>query len=247
VRQRLAQAFQDLGARLGTREAPRPKLDREMIAQTYLTGLGIEIGALHNPLKLPPAATARYVDRLPVSELREQYPELAEQELVNVDILADGERLESIADSTQDFVIANHFVEHCQDPIGALLNMLRVLKPTGILYLALPDKRCCFDSDRPVTSLEHVLRDHTEGPEWSRRGHFEEWARLVNKVEDVDTEIERLMSIDYSIHYHVWTPLEMLELILALRKLTAFEIELFFEHDGVEVIFILRKPAVNTD
>jgi len=249
VRQRLAQAFQDLGARLGTGEAQRPKLDREMIAQTYLTGLGIEIGALHNPLKLPPAATAKYVDRLPVSELREQYPELAEQELVNVDILADGERLESIADSTQDFVIANHFVEHCQDPIGALLNMLRVLKPTGILYLALPDKRCCFDSDRPVTSLEHVLRDHSEGPEWSRRGHFEEWARLVNKtaVEDVDTEIERLMSIDYSIHYHVWTPLEMLELILALRKLTAFEIELFFEHDGVEVIFILRKPAVNTD
>ena len=249
MRQKLAQAFQDLGARLGTREAPRAKLDREMIARTYLTGLGIEIGALHNPLKLPPAATVKYVDRLPVSQLREQYPELAEQELVDVDILADGELLESIADSTQDFVIANHFVEHCQDPGGALLNMLRVLKPTGILYLALPDKRCCFDSDRPVTSLEHVLRDHSEGPEWSRRGHFEEWARLVNKTaaEDVDTEIERLMSIDYSIHYHVWTPLGMLELILALRKLTAFEIELFFENDGVEVIFILRKPAVNTD
>ena len=225
------------------------KLSRELIAETYISGLGIEIGALHNPLKLPAGATARYVDRLSVPELREQYPELASQELVNVDILADGELLETIPDSTQDFVVANHFVEHCQDPIRALLNMFRVLKPTGILYLALPDKRCCFDSDRPVTSLEHVLRDHSEGPEWSRRGHFEEWARLVNKtaVEDVDTEIERLMSIDYSIHYHVWTPLEMLELILALRKLTAFEIELFFEHDGVEVIFILRKPAVNTD
>ena len=247
MRQRLAQALQDLGARLSTRKAPPPKLDREMIAQTYLTGLGIEIGALHNPLKLPPAATAKYVDRLPVSELRAQYPELAEKELVNVDILADGELLESIADLTQDFVIANHFVEHCQNPVGAVLNMLRVLKPTGILYLALPDKRCCFDSDRPVTSLEHVMRDYREGPEWSRRGHFEEWARLVNKsaAEDVDSEVARLMGIDYSIHYHVWTPFEMLELILSLRRMTAFEIELCFENDGVEVIFILRKPAVS--
>ena len=225
------------------------KLSRELIAETYLSGLGIEIGALHNPLKLPPAVTARYVDRLSVLELREQYSELASQELVNVDILADGERLETIADSSQDFVIANHFVEHCQDPIGAVLNMLRVLKPTGILYLALPDKRCCFDSDRPVTSLEHLMRDHSEGPEWSRRGHFEEWARLVNKKtadEDADREAERLMSMNYSIHYHVWTPFEMLEFVLALRRLTAFEIELCFEHDGVEVIFILRKPAVNT-
>lgn len=248
MRQRLAQAFQNLGVRLDPHEAPRAKLDRELIAQTYLSGLGIEIGALHNPLKLPPAATAKYVDRLPVSELREQYPELASQELVNVDILADGELLESISDSTQDFVIANHFVEHCQDPIGALLNMVRVLKPTGILYLALPDKRCCFDSDRPVTSLEHLIRDHVEGPEWSRRGHFEEWARLVTKSaeEEINTEVDRLMSMNYSIHYHVWTPFEMLEFIMAVRKLIAFDIELCFEHDGVEVIFILRKPSSNT-
>ena len=230
----------------GERNAP-VKLDRSVIAETYLSGVGIEIGALHNPLKLPDRASAKYVDRLSVPDLRRQYPELASQELVNVDILADGERLESIQDSSQDFVIANHFVEHCQNPVGAVLNMLRVLKPAGILYLALPDKRCCFDSDRPVTSLEHVMRDYCEGPEWSRRGHFEEWARLVNKAaaEDVESEVARLMGIDYSIHYHVWTPFEMLELILSLRKLAAFEIELCFENDGVEVIFILRKPAVN--
>lgn len=223
------------------------KLNRELIAATYLSGVGIEIGALHNPLKLPPAATARYVDRLSVADLRSQYPELAAEELVNVDILADGELLETIPDSTQDFVIANHFVEHCQDPIGAVLNMLRVLKPAGVLYLALPDKRCCFDADRPVTPLAHLMRDHNEGPECSRREHFEEWARLVNKVPDeqVSQEMDRLMGMNYSIHYHVWTPPEMLEFILAIRKMTAFEIELSYHHDGVEVIFILRKPAVN--
>ena len=116
------------------------KLDRSVIAETYLSGIGIEIGALHNPLKLPIRASAKYVDRLSVPDLRQQYPELASEELVEVDILADGERLETIEDSSQDFVVANHFVEHCQNPVGAVLNMLRVLKPAGILYLALPDK-----------------------------------------------------------------------------------------------------------
>jgi SAM-dependent methyltransferase len=224
---------------------PPAKLNRELIAATYLSGLGIEIGALHNPLKLPPAASVKYVDRLSVEDLRRQYPELADEELVNVDILADGELLETIPDATQDFVIANHFVEHCQDPIGAVLNMFRVLKPVGVLYLALPDKRCCFDSDRPVTPLAHLMRDHTEGPEWSRREHFEQWARLVNKVpnEQVSQEMDRLMGMNYSIHYHVWTPPEMMEFILAIQKMTPFEIELCFHHDGVEVIFILRKPA----
>src|SRR6185503_1848952 len=108
VRVKLTQALRNLWKpRSGNNQMP-VKLSRELIAETYISGLGIEIGALHNPLKLPAGATARYVDRLSVPELREQYPELASQELVNVDILADGELLETIPDSTQDFVVANH-------------------------------------------------------------------------------------------------------------------------------------------
>ena len=41
----------------------------------------------------------------------------------------DGERLATIADATQDFVIANHFLEHCQDPLGALGNMSACCDP----------------------------------------------------------------------------------------------------------------------
>src|SRR5690349_3408731 len=129
---------------------------RETVAEAYLRGEGIEIGALHMPLRVPEAARVKYVDRMDVEGLRTHYPELGDQEIVNVDIIADGERLESVSDATQDFVIANHFIEHCQDPIGALLNMFRVLKPGGVLYLAIPDKRCSFDVDRPVTTLDHL-------------------------------------------------------------------------------------------
>ena len=218
-------------------------IDREFVANTFIKGHGIEIGALHMPLKVPRTAIVKYVDRLSVEALRRHYPELNDKDLVNVDIIADGERLESVSDSTQDFVIANHFLEHCQDPIGAALNMFRVLKPGGVLYLAIPDKRNSFDVDRPVTSLEHLMRDHEDGPSWSRREHFEEWTRLVNKVQDEQRavqEIEQNMAIDYSIHYHVWTQAEMLEFVVALRKMTSFEVEICLRN-GPEVIFILRK------
>jgi hypothetical protein len=48
-------------------------------------------------------------------------------------------------------------------PTVALGNMIRVLRPGGVLYLAVPDKRYTFDADRPVTPTDHLLRDHREG------------------------------------------------------------------------------------
>ncbi|MGB7552188.1 MAG: methyltransferase domain-containing protein, partial [Chromatiaceae bacterium] len=158
--------------------------DRVGLALNYLVGDGLEIGGLQRPLAVGKSAKVKYVDRMPVSELRRHYPELASIDLVEVDIIDDGERLETIADFSQDFVIANHFIEHCQDPILFIKNMLRVLRNGGIIYLAIPDKRYTFDRNRPDTPVEHMVRDYSEGPEWSRKQHFLEWARCVNNISD---------------------------------------------------------------
>jgi predicted SAM-dependent methyltransferase len=217
---------------------------RVRIANRYLSGDGIEIGALHNPLPLPRSARVRYVDRLPVAELRAHYPELEQEPLVHVDILDDGERLATVPDSSLDFVVANHFLEHTEDPLGTLVNLFRVLRPEGVLYLALPDKRHTFDINRPVTSFEHLLRDFDEGPHVSRQDHFEEWARMVDRVpeDEVPRRVEQLLEQDYSIHYHVWTQRDALELLTVVRqRLTLdFDIELMeqIEH---EVVFVMRK------
>ena len=218
---------------------------RRLLAGEYLKGEGLEIGALHAPLPLPAAARRRFVDRMTVAQLREQYPELADANLVEVDIVDDGERLGSIAARSQDFVIANHLLEHCQDPIGTIANMMRVLRPGGVIYMAVPDKIYTFDKDRPVTPLAHLERDHREGPQWSRRGHFEEWARLVNKAGDeaaVAAQADRLMAIDYSIHYHVWTRAEMLQMVAAVSKHLRFAVRESVTN-GEEVIFILQKAG----
>ena len=218
--------------------------NRREIAKRYLRGDGIEIGALHNPLEIPKSARVRYVDHLAVDELRTQYPELANEPLVSVDVVDDGERLGKIGDATQDFVIANHFLEHCEDPLGALGNMIRVLRPGGVLYLAVPDKRYTFDVDRPVTPTDHLLRDHRDGPEGSRRGHYEEWARLVDKVEEPEAHATALLERGYSIHFHAWTQTELFELLrtAADELMLDFDVELMLKN-GVEVIFVLRKAA----
>lgn len=180
---------------------------RRELAEKFLAGDGIEIGALHEPVWLPNKARVHYLDRLPLAKLREQYPELAGQPLVNVDIIDDGETLRKIPDGSLDFVIANHMLEHCENPLGAIRSHFRAVRKGGVLYYAVPDKRFSFDRERPLTSIAHFAEDDRLGPTSTRHGHFEEWVRMVMQIGDptmVRAEIERLKAIDYSIHFHVW-------------------------------------------
>lgn len=227
------------------RFASKNRLNREHLSHIYLKGGGIEIGALHNPLPVSKKAHVKYVDRYSVAGLKQHYPELSQYRLVDVDIIDNGEQLATIPASSQDFVIANHFVEHCQNPIFTLSNMYRVLKKEGILFIALPDKRYTFDQDRPVTPFEHLLKDYHEGAEHSKRQHFEEWTILVDKVTDpkeAEKYVEKMLKIDYSIHFHVWTQTEMLEIFVNLKKQfhLKFDVEACLKNEH-EFILILRK------
>jgi SAM-dependent methyltransferase len=219
-------------------------VDRTFLAAQYLRGNGIEIGALHVPLRLPANAHTKYVDRMATADLRQHYPELASFDLVKVDIVCNGELLTEIGDASQDFCIANHFLEHAQNPLQTLQTLFRVLRPGGVLFMALPDKRFTFDADRPVTSVEHIVQDYEQGPAWSKQTHFEEWVRLVEKVapEDVAQRTAHLLAEDYSIHFHVWTQAEMIAVLRAAQQHAGlqFDIELLLKHGG-ECIFILRK------
>ena len=112
--------------------------------------------------------------------------------------------------------------------------------------MAVPDKRYTFDCDRPVTPLEHLIRDYTEGPEWSRLPHFEEWSRLVDKVPEdkIVTSTQHLIDINYSIHFHVWTQVEFLELLLYCRNQLSFPFEIeLLQKNGMEFIAVLNKTV----
>jgi len=224
-------------------------LDREALATSYLAGEGIEIGGLHNPLKVPAGARVRYVDRMSVPDLRAHYPELAKRDLVHVDIVDDGERLTTVGDASQDFVIANHFLEHCEDPLRTLQHHFRVLKEGAVLFLSIPDKRYTFDMLREVTPLEHLERDFREGPAWSRDRHFLEWAERVEHLTDpaaIRARADELEQRNHSIHFHVWIMEDMVDLLRHLPRLLAvrFSIECIMRNEG-EVNIVLRKHEVS--
>jgi SAM-dependent methyltransferase len=223
----------------------RHALVRRRLADRYLEGDGIEVGALHLPLPLPRDARARYVDRMNVAHLRAHYPELNEYELVEPDFIDDGEALASVPSDSMDFVIVNHLIEHTQDPIGTLLSHARVLREGGTLYLAAPDRRrTAFDRDRAETTLDHLLRDHEEGPEWSRAKHYEEWSRFAIKVpsEEVVEHAAALEAQDYSIHFHTFTLTSFLALILHCREAYGLPFEvLATETNNHEFIVIARR------
>jgi hypothetical protein len=221
------------------------RLDREAFASVYLKGSGIEIGALWDPLKVPRSTKVQYVDRMTIPDLRRHYPELKNRKLVNVDILDNGETLGTIADASQYFVIANHFLEHCEDPIRAMINFTRVLRDSGILFLTVPDKRFTFDKYRQITPFDHLVIDYANGPVFSRNEHFRDWVVNVEGQKDeaiIQQRVNELVSTSYSIHFHCWTQEEMFEFFSKLNEQynLHLEIQLFMKHDG-EAIFIIKK------
>lgn len=224
------------------------RLAREQLAAAFLRGSGLEIGALHNPLVVPRGVRVTYVDRLSVEELRRHYPELEGHPLAPVGIVDDGTRLERVASASQDFVIANHFIEHCEDPIGALKSFARVLREGGVICLVVPDKRFTFDRLRPVTTLEHLVRDQRNGPAVSRQEHFREWARLVDGISDEAALAERVAQLavaSHSIHFHVWTSDDWLKFICAIAERNGLEVAAFLSAAG-ECFTILRKRSNST-
>lgn len=89
--------------------------------------------------------------------------------------ITEGSALEGIADATYDFVLSSHNLEHMANPIKALNNWKRVLKPRGFLLLVLPDKHRTFDYRRPVTTLEHMREDFARDMGEDDMTHVEEF------------------------------------------------------------------------
>ncbi len=180
-----------------------------------LSGKGLEIGPLHRPMCKHDSMQVDYIDRYTVKELRAEYPELKELDLIEPDIIGDAEDLSVIKDQAYDFLISAHVIEHMKNPLQALKNWMRIIKPGGLIYLIAPDKRAIFDHPRSRTQLAHMILDYKEPSKLRDYEHYLDYAAHVHdkRGESTIEEANRLIETDYSIHYHVFTPADMLELL----------------------------------
>ena len=214
---------------------------RKALADQFIKGVGIEIGALHNPFPVPKNINLTYVDRLSQAELKKHYPELGNANFPYA-VVDDGETLKTFKDSSLDFIIASHFIEHTQNPIGTLENFNRVLKLDGIALLVIPDRRATFDRERNPTSWEHVYADYKNGPQHSYEAHLNEWAALVEHAVDVQSRVDELRRIQYSIHFHVWTNHEFIYFLNKLVELMPLHV-VHFQSVTDEMYAVLQKKS----
>jgi SAM-dependent methyltransferase len=92
--------------------------------------------------------------------------------------------LTGIKDQTYDFVLSSHCLEHLANPLRALREWRRVVRPGGRLVLILPDATRSFDHRRPLTTLEHLRDDFARDTTESDTTHFAEVLALHDLARD---------------------------------------------------------------
>lgn len=200
-------------------------------------------------MRLPPGSRVRYVDRMTRDQLYAQYRELREENLVAVDIVDDGETLATLPDGKEDFAVACQFIEHCRNPVRALVNMLRVVKDGGFVVLTVPDKWQTFDKDRPITSNQHLLDECLHGTAATERDHYLEYARFINGLDDparIAAVADGYIRDGVSIHWHVWDPEAFLGFLLFFKERFRLPFRIFATMlNGNELMVALQKRIAN--
>jgi SAM-dependent methyltransferase len=135
---------------------------------------GIEIGPYFNPLVAKSAGwNVLSLDVFDAAELRRRAasdPNIPPGMMANieeVDLVGPAHRIaELVAARSEtgsfDFILSSHNFEHLPNPISFLQACAEVLRPGGTLSMAIPDKRCCFDYFRPLTTLPNILQAWAE-------------------------------------------------------------------------------------
>lgn len=119
----------------------------------WLRGRGLEIGAGRNPTPLFGNTTCTYSD-IAVDSAFGGSAEL----FFSLDAPLSGDQA-----GKYDFVIGSHVLEHCDSLIRGFDNLLKSLKPSGVAYIVLPDKRFLFDEHwMPYYDFDHHVREYSE-------------------------------------------------------------------------------------
>jgi SAM-dependent methyltransferase len=237
---------------------------------------GLEIGALHHPILTRDRANVFYVDHADDEALKEKYEDHADViDIVHVDFVWAERPLVEVVGGAEpfDFVIASHVIEHVPNPVGWLKQLSEVLCVGGILSLAIPDKRFCFDARRRASDVAEVLdaflvgrRRPTLGAVFDFYSRLIEvdtpaiWADTSSISEPTDDEIlrgwewaQKATTTERYIDVHSWTftPTSFLDILrtLMVLDLIDFEVATFHQTEPNELEFhvSLRKLPQGLD
>ena len=125
--------------------------------------------------------------------------------------IAEGTDLKEIQDEQYDFLLSCNNLEHIANPIKALLEWKRILKPDGLAILVLPRKESNFDHKRSVTSFQHLKQDYENNITEKDVTHLAE----ILELHDLKRDVHAGSFVDFkkrsennfetrSLHHHVF-------------------------------------------
>lgn len=238
-----------------------------------MTGIGLEIGASFSPVAPKKAGfRVEIIDHADAETLREKYKgqDVDIQNIEDVDYVWSGESLNELTGKTDyyDWIIASHVIEHTPDLIAFLQQCELMLKPGGILSLAIPDHRYCFDVFRATSTPGDVIQAHLErrnrhtpGIVWDhfsmivRKGDTVSWESghqgkfsFIHSIDEAKSMFDQAIDTDKYIDVHNWrfTPSSfrlILEDICLLGFLKNTMVQSFFPTVGCEFFVQLKKTT----
>ena len=128
----------------------------------------VEVGGAFAPLA--PRADGwnlRCIDTASQQQLIERFGQLAGVDVTRiepVDWLWQGGPLSAVVPAAEhgsfDAFVASHVIEHAPDLLGFLQSAEALVRPEGVVVLAVPDKRYCFDYFMPHSTTGQALAAH---------------------------------------------------------------------------------------
>ena len=199
--------YQDRGIKVFYQFLNRPhrrQRTRNLIQKFAPEGFGLEIGV--------GARTVCPVNRTVLSDAYESHG--IHRSIAKVFFRADHIPYEK---ETFSFVLSEHTLEHLTNPIKALKEWQRVLKPGGKVILVLPHRDRGQDKYRQRTSLQHLIDDFETDVGDEDFTHVDEYIKNVCEKGLHPGHYSHLSKEEWvrtgSIHQHVWVTEDIIELM----------------------------------
>ncbi len=141
-------------------------------------------------------------------------------------------------DHALDYVLASHVLEHVANPLAAVLEWARVVRPGGLLYVVVPWRLATWDRTRALTAGDHFLADFVHGTTASDATHIDEFAadvapeffgpelsaealaaRRAELARGLHETVAR--GEDINIHFHTFEPANLHALLAHLTSTTS--------------------------
>jgi hypothetical protein len=215
--------------------------------------LCLEISPLCFPILNPHNINSRFLDICSTEELKKKYEKdtnVDKDKIVNINYVDLGESYQSVVGNERfQLIIASHVIEHVPNVIKWLNGIAAILNDDGIVKLAVPDKRYCFDFERRLTTVSDMIgafiedrgkptpervydhfmftRPELNSPVFHHEGQVAPKFIPTKKMHDYVYNIAESARHKYiDVHCSVWTPEAFVEQMNFVSKAGLLNLEL---------------------